>query len=72
MPRALVALSRECPDITFYRLPVFPPAMRHWNVMGVRLLMEEYIKYLAVWTGVYTILPPDPGQPPATLQVPRA
>jgi len=72
MPRALAELSRECPDVTLFRLPVFPPAMRHWNMMGLRLLMEEYVKYLLVLTGVDYVLPPDHGQPPAILQVPRA
>ncbi len=72
MPRALAELLRACPDVTFYRLPVFPPAMRHWNLMGVRLLMAEYVKYLAVLMGIDTVLPPDPGQPAAMLQVPRA
>lgn len=72
MPRALAELAITCPAVTLYRLPVVPPALRaHWLV-GVRLLLEEYLKYLAVQSGVSRMLPADPGQRPVEAPASRA
>jgi uncharacterized SAM-binding protein YcdF (DUF218 family) len=62
MPRALAELSRASPDVAFYRAPVVPASVRVRNVMGFRLLVQEYVKYLAVQIGLNRWLPPDPGQ----------
>ncbi len=72
MPRALAELARDCPDVTFYRFPVVPPALHHWNVMGLRLLVEEYVKYILVHSGVDYVLPADLGQRPIEIMAPRA
>jgi uncharacterized SAM-binding protein YcdF (DUF218 family) len=65
MPRALAELSRACPALTFYRAPVVPAAVRARNFTGLRLLLQEYAKYLAVEIGATRLLPPDSGQPPS-------
>ena len=49
MPRALAELRRALPDVTLYPVPVLPPGLRASRglVMALRLLAEEYTKYLA-------------------------
>ncbi len=54
MPRALAELSRALPDVTLYPAPVQPPALREGvaDAATLRLMAEEYTKYLAVALGL--------------------
>lgn len=52
MPRALAELSRSVPTVELYPVPV--AASRH---VPLRLLAEEYVKYLASVTGLTAVLP---------------
>lgn len=52
MPRALAELSRSVPAVELYPVPV--AAARH---VPLRLLAEEYVKYLASVVGLTAILP---------------
>ncbi len=52
MPRALAELSRSVPTIDLYPVPV--AASRH---VPLRLLAEEYVKYLASVAGLTAVLP---------------
>ncbi len=54
MPRALAELSRAMPDVTLYPVPVQPPALREGvaDAATLRLMAEEYTKYLAVALGL--------------------
>jgi uncharacterized SAM-binding protein YcdF (DUF218 family) len=57
MPRALLELHRLLPDTTLYPVPVWPPAAQRWSAATLRLIAEEYIKYLASALGLTTVLP---------------
>lgn len=52
MPRALAELSRSAPAVDLYLVPV--AGSRH---VPLRLLAEEYVKYLASVAGLSAILP---------------
>jgi uncharacterized SAM-binding protein YcdF (DUF218 family) len=62
MPRALTELGWAVPGVTIYRLPVVPPVLRDGRLSGLRLLGEEYVKYLVVQAGLTRWLPHDSGQ----------
>ena len=58
MPRALAELRRVLPDVTLYPDPVLMP--RHGGIgrlVTMRLMAEEYTKYLAVMSGLSSVLP---------------
>jgi uncharacterized SAM-binding protein YcdF (DUF218 family) len=57
MPRALLELRRLLPDTTLYPVPVWPPATQRWSAATLRLIAEEYIKYLTSAVGLTTVLP---------------
>lgn len=62
MPRAVTELGRALPEVTLYRLPVVPPGMHtpaglHDPAM-LRLLAEEYSKWLLARVGL-SVLGPD-------------
>jgi uncharacterized SAM-binding protein YcdF (DUF218 family) len=57
MPRALLELRRLLPDTTLYPVPVWPPAAQRWSAPTLRLIAEEYLKYLASAVGLTTLLP---------------
>jgi uncharacterized SAM-binding protein YcdF (DUF218 family) len=57
MPRAMLELRRLLPDTTLYPVPVWPPATQRWSAPTLRLIAEEYIKYLASAVGLTTVLP---------------
>ncbi len=46
MPRALTEISRALPDVTLYPASV-SPASAEESLAGLRLLADEYVKYLA-------------------------
>jgi uncharacterized SAM-binding protein YcdF (DUF218 family) len=53
MQRALTELGRDVPDVTFYPVPVMPPALREVRRLGtLRLLADEYTKWLAAQVGL--------------------
>ncbi len=52
MRRALTELHRDLPDVVLYPAPVVPPALRHGQLSGLRLLAEEYTKWLAASAGL--------------------
>lgn len=64
MPRALTEIGRALPGVRLYAAPVRPPEMRRHDGLtswsGVRLMTEEYGKFLAAQLGL-TALDPGPG-----------
>jgi uncharacterized SAM-binding protein YcdF (DUF218 family) len=66
IPRALTELARTLPDVTLYPLPVVQPERS--SEAPLRLMAEEYIKFLATTTGLTSMLPereptlPRPGR----------
>lgn len=57
MPRALTELHRALPDVELVPAPVDPEASRQPGLMMVRLLVEEYTKYLAAWLDLTALIP---------------
>ncbi len=57
MPRAIAELSRALPEVTLYPVPVGFPSAGHWFGAPLRLVAEEYAKYLASVTGLTSVLP---------------
>jgi len=55
MPRALTELARTLPGVTLHPLPVASPEQS--IDPPLRLMAEEYIKFLATATGLTTVLP---------------
>ncbi len=55
IPRALTELARTLPDVTLYPLPVVQPERS--SDAPLRLMAEEYIKFLATTTGLTSMLP---------------
>ena len=66
MPRALAELARSLPGVALYPLPVAPS--ERLAEPPLRLMAEEYIKFLATTTGLTAVLPereptlPRPGR----------
>ncbi len=57
MPRAITELARALPEVTLYPLPVVPVERPDRPGPPLRLMAEEYIKYLATTTGLAAVLP---------------
>lgn len=61
MPRALAELHRRLPHVRLYPVPVLsreaPGVATNGPQVPLRLLAEEYTKFLAAWTGVSDWLP---------------
>jgi uncharacterized SAM-binding protein YcdF (DUF218 family) len=57
MPRALTELGRALPDVTLYPMPVTPAERPDRPPPPLRLIAEEYIKFLATATGLSSVLP---------------
>jgi uncharacterized SAM-binding protein YcdF (DUF218 family) len=55
MPRALTELARALPEVTLYPLPVVQPERS--TEAPLRLMAEEYVKFLATTTGLTSMLP---------------
>jgi len=55
MPRALTELARTLPGVTLHPLPVAPPERS--TEAPLRLMAEEYIKFLVTATGLTSVLP---------------
>jgi uncharacterized SAM-binding protein YcdF (DUF218 family) len=70
MPRALLEFHRAMPRLVLVPVPVHPPGMRHADGLahwaGVRVLTEEYMKFLAAELGLSALFPgPGPILVPA-------
>ncbi len=52
MQRALTELARTLPDVRLYPAPVLPPALRNTQLSTLRLLADEYTKFLAAKIGL--------------------
>jgi uncharacterized SAM-binding protein YcdF (DUF218 family) len=63
MPRALTEIARAAPGLTLYPLPVTPPALRSSRTAGLRLMAEEYVKFLAASVDLTALLPAHRGRP---------
>jgi uncharacterized SAM-binding protein YcdF (DUF218 family) len=57
MPRAMTELSRVLPDVALYPMPVTPAERLDRPAAPLRLMAEEYIKFLASTTGLSAVLP---------------
>lgn len=57
MPRALTELARALPEVKLYALPVTTPDRLHRTTPPLRLIAEEYIKFLATTAGLSGVLP---------------
>jgi len=58
MPRALTELRRVLPEVALYPVPVRPPALRRGpDLATLRLLAEEYAKYLVARVGLSRFMP---------------
>jgi uncharacterized SAM-binding protein YcdF (DUF218 family) len=56
MPRAMTELARALPEVTLYAMPVLPERPDR-QAAPLRLMAEEYIKFLATTTGLSAVLP---------------
>jgi len=52
MRRALTEIGRDLPGVVLYPAPVVPQALRRGGLGGLRLLAEEYTKWLAASAGL--------------------
>jgi len=57
MPRAITELARALPEVTLYPLPVVSPEHPDHGATPLRLIAEEYMKYLATAAGLSGVLP---------------
>jgi uncharacterized SAM-binding protein YcdF (DUF218 family) len=66
MPRALAEIARAIPDVTLYPLPVTPHALRDTGAAGramrLRLMAEEYVKFLAASLDLTALAPAHHGR----------
>ena len=65
MPRAITELTRALPEVTLYPLPVVPAERLDRPAPPLRLMAEEYLKFLATAAGLTAVLParePAPGR----------
>ena len=74
MPRALTEFRRALPGVRLVPVSVRPPGLRRWDGLthwaGLRLMVEEYMKFLAAQVGLTTLWP-GPGPLLQTAMPPR-
>jgi uncharacterized SAM-binding protein YcdF (DUF218 family) len=64
MPRALAEIGRAAPGLTLYPLPVTPRTLREAGAAPrLRLMAEEYVKFLAASLDLTALLPPHRVRP---------
>ncbi len=63
MPRALAEIARAAPGLTLYPVPVTPRAL-HGGATRLRLMAEEYVKFLAASLDLTALLPARRVHPP--------
>jgi uncharacterized SAM-binding protein YcdF (DUF218 family) len=70
MPRALTELAHAMPDVALYPVPVMPPAMQApggvRDAATLRLMAEEYTKWLASTLGLSALAPTHEAMPSGT------
>jgi uncharacterized SAM-binding protein YcdF (DUF218 family) len=64
MPRAITELERALPGAELYPLPVVPQERADHAAVPLRLVAEEYLKFLATTAGLSAVLP-EREPPPA-------
>lgn len=64
MPRAITELERAAPEMELYPLPVVPSERSDHAAVPLRLVAEEYLKFLATTAGLSAVLP-EREPPPA-------
>jgi uncharacterized SAM-binding protein YcdF (DUF218 family) len=64
MPRALTELERALPDVTLFPLPVLLDTAPRHAAVPFRLVVEEYVKYLAARMDLTAIIPSREAPPP--------
>jgi uncharacterized SAM-binding protein YcdF (DUF218 family) len=57
MPRALTELARALPEVALYPLPIVPAERPDRPTPPIRLMAEEYVKFLATTAGLSAVLP---------------
>ena len=57
MPRALAELGRALPDVALYALPAVSAERAGAASLPLRLMAEEYMKYLAARIGLTAVFP---------------
>ena len=57
MPRAITELARALPEVELYPLPVVPAERPDRSTAPLRLMAEEYLKFLATTAGLTAVLP---------------
>jgi uncharacterized SAM-binding protein YcdF (DUF218 family) len=57
MPRAIAELARALPETELYPLPVVPPERSDHPTLPLRLVAEEYLKFLATMARLSGVLP---------------
>jgi uncharacterized SAM-binding protein YcdF (DUF218 family) len=57
MPRAMTELARALPEAELYPQPVVAPERADHTAVPLRLVAEEYIKFLATTAGISAVLP---------------
>lgn len=57
MPRAIAELARALPEVTLYPTPVVPAERPDRAAAPLRLMAEEYFKFLATSAGLTAVLP---------------
>ena len=56
MPRAIAELERALPEVALYPMPVVPAERIARPAAPLRLIAEEYIKFLATTAGLTAVL----------------
>jgi uncharacterized SAM-binding protein YcdF (DUF218 family) len=64
MPRATTELARALPEVTLYPQPVVTPERPDRSAVPLRLVAEEYLKFLATTAGLSAVLPMRETPPP--------
>ena len=65
MPRAITEVARALPEAALYPQPVGPSERNEGTGLPLRLMAEEYVKFIATTVGLSTVLPvrePPPGR----------
>lgn len=57
MPRAITELERALPEVVLYPMPVVQAMRPEGTAAPLRLMAEEYIKFLATTTGLSAVFP---------------
>jgi uncharacterized SAM-binding protein YcdF (DUF218 family) len=57
MPRAITEVARALPETALYPQPVVPSERNEGIGLPLRLMAEEYVKFIATTVGLSTVLP---------------